>query len=223
MTVSLNHGAGHIPVLGFGTLIPDAAVTISATRDGLQAGFRHFDCAERYRNEREVGEALQAGLAAGGIPREDIFATTNPYHKVLPQSCGTPIIALTPSNRLLRRVWTDSGSTIRTSISFTLPLRFNRGTSRLHGIKTAISFSDCGVPLLETWGRWTVSWTVAAAGQSDCPTSVGTDCCPSTHLRQSSQLLSRSKHIHICRKRSFWNSARRRILCFWPLRRWATE
>ena len=63
----LNHGTGHMPVLGFGTLIPDAAVTITATRDALEAGFRHFDCAERYRNEREVGEALQAGLAADGI------------------------------------------------------------------------------------------------------------------------------------------------------------
>ena len=72
----LNQGAGQIPVLGFGTLIPDAAVTISATKDALEAGFRHFDCAERYRNEREVGEALQAGLAAGGIAREEIFVTT---------------------------------------------------------------------------------------------------------------------------------------------------
>jgi aldehyde reductase len=32
--------------------------------------------AERYRNEREVGEALQVGLAAGGITREEIFVTT---------------------------------------------------------------------------------------------------------------------------------------------------
>src|SRR6478752_9930436 len=75
-TLPLNHGAGRIPALGFGTLIPDPAVTISATRDALEAGFRHFDCAERYRNEREVGEALQKGLAAGGIAREDIFVTT---------------------------------------------------------------------------------------------------------------------------------------------------
>ena len=65
-----------MPALGFGTLIPDAATTISATKGALEAGFRHFDCAERYRNEREVGEALQAGLAAGGIAREDIFVTT---------------------------------------------------------------------------------------------------------------------------------------------------
>jgi alcohol dehydrogenase (NADP+) len=65
-----------MPALGFGTLIPDAAVTITATRDALEAGFRHFDCAERYRNEREVSQALHAGLAAGGIAREDIFVTT---------------------------------------------------------------------------------------------------------------------------------------------------
>jgi alcohol dehydrogenase (NADP+) len=51
-------------------------VTITATRDALQAGFRHVDCAERYGNEREVGEALRTGLAAAGIKREDIFVTT---------------------------------------------------------------------------------------------------------------------------------------------------
>jgi alcohol dehydrogenase (NADP+) len=72
----LNNGSGRMPALGFGTLIPDAAVTKTATSDALEAGFRHFDCAERYRNEREVGEALQAGLTAGGIAREDIFVTT---------------------------------------------------------------------------------------------------------------------------------------------------
>jgi alcohol dehydrogenase (NADP+) len=72
----LNHGAGHMPVLGFGTLVLDAAATISATTNALEAGFRHIDCAERYRNEREVGEALQAGLAALGIAREDMFVTT---------------------------------------------------------------------------------------------------------------------------------------------------
>ena len=37
--IPLNYGAGHMPALGFGTLIPDAAVTITATRDALEAGF----------------------------------------------------------------------------------------------------------------------------------------------------------------------------------------
>jgi len=65
-----------MPALGFGTLIPDAATTTRATREALEAGYRHFDCAERYQNEREVGEALQVGLAAEGIAREDLFVTT---------------------------------------------------------------------------------------------------------------------------------------------------
>jgi alcohol dehydrogenase (NADP+) len=74
--IPLSHGGGQMPALGFGTLIPDAALTKTATRDALAAGFRHLDCAERYRNEREVGTALQAGMAAGGIAREEIFVTT---------------------------------------------------------------------------------------------------------------------------------------------------
>ncbi|CAD6513065.1 Aldo/keto reductase [Paraburkholderia kirstenboschensis] len=65
-----------MPAIGFGTLIADAATTTSATKDALEAGYRHFDCAERYRNEREVGDALRVGLAAGGIAREEIFVTT---------------------------------------------------------------------------------------------------------------------------------------------------
>jgi alcohol dehydrogenase (NADP+) len=75
-TIPLNNGAGRMPALGFGTLIPDPAVTITATTAALEAGFRHFDCAERYGNEREVGHALQAGLAAANIAREEIFVTT---------------------------------------------------------------------------------------------------------------------------------------------------
>jgi diketogulonate reductase-like aldo/keto reductase len=65
-----------MPALGFGTLIPGARETVSATRDALKAGFRHFDCAERYRNEREVGQVLRTGRATDGIAREELFVTT---------------------------------------------------------------------------------------------------------------------------------------------------
>ena len=74
--IQLTNGTGAIPGLGFGTLIPDPAETRRATQGALAAGFRHFDCAERYRNEREVGEGLRAGMAAEGISREDLFITT---------------------------------------------------------------------------------------------------------------------------------------------------
>jgi alcohol dehydrogenase (NADP+) len=37
--IPLAQGAGLMPALGFGTLIPDAALTITATRDALEADF----------------------------------------------------------------------------------------------------------------------------------------------------------------------------------------
>lgn len=74
--MSISHKKLSIPSLGFGTLIPDPLLTISATKDALKAGFRHFDCAERYRNEKEVGQALKEGMAIEGIAREEIFVTT---------------------------------------------------------------------------------------------------------------------------------------------------
>jgi alcohol dehydrogenase (NADP+) len=72
----LGHGGGRMPAVGFGTLIADPATTTSAVSHALETGYRHYDCAERYRNEREVGEALQAALSAGGIRREELFMTT---------------------------------------------------------------------------------------------------------------------------------------------------
>jgi alcohol dehydrogenase (NADP+) len=76
MRIPLKHGAGQIPALGFGTLIADPTVTSNATRNALDAGFHHFDCAERYRNERQVGDALREAFDAGGLSREDVFITT---------------------------------------------------------------------------------------------------------------------------------------------------
>jgi alcohol dehydrogenase (NADP+) len=75
-TLALNQGSGRIPAVGFGTLISDRAATLSATLDALDAGFRHLDCAERYRNEQEVGEALRASRSRTGLEREDVFVTT---------------------------------------------------------------------------------------------------------------------------------------------------
>lgn len=72
----LAHGSGELPAVGFGTLIPDPAVTRQATRSALETGFRHLDCAERYRNEEAVGEAIQEALEAGTLRRHDLFVTT---------------------------------------------------------------------------------------------------------------------------------------------------
>src|SRR5450432_3708776 len=74
--MALNNGSGAIPALGFGTLIPDPLATRQATRAALDVGFRHFDCAERYRNEQAVGDAMQEMFKAGAMERKDVFVTT---------------------------------------------------------------------------------------------------------------------------------------------------
>ena len=74
--IPIAHGSGAMPAVGFGTLIPDPVVTRQATQTALEVGFRHFDCAERYRNEEAVGDAMQAVFKAGTVRREDVFVTT---------------------------------------------------------------------------------------------------------------------------------------------------
>jgi alcohol dehydrogenase (NADP+) len=131
-----------MPALGFGTLIPDPAVTITATKDALEAGFRHFDCAERYRNEREVGEALQAGLAAGKIAREDIFVTTklwNTNHR--PERVGPAFAA---SLDRLRLDYLDL-YLIHT------PFAFQPGDDQDPRDQNGNVLYDKGVTLLDTW------------------------------------------------------------------------
>jgi diketogulonate reductase-like aldo/keto reductase len=65
-----------MPAVGFGTLIPDPLETGQATRTALEVGFRHLDCAERYRNEGAVGDALLEAIQQGTVAREDVFVTT---------------------------------------------------------------------------------------------------------------------------------------------------
>jgi aldehyde reductase len=140
--IPLHNGAGHMPALGFGTLIPDLAVTKTATRDALDAGFRHFDCAERYRNEREVGVALQAGLAANGIARENIFVTTklwNSNHR--PERVEPAFVA---SLDRLRLEYLDL-YLIHT------PYAFQPGDEQDPRDQNGNVIYDNGVTLLDTW------------------------------------------------------------------------
>ena len=73
--IPMNNGRA-IPALGFGTLIPGLDDTLRATRTALEAGFRQFDCSERYRNEEAVGGAIEGVLREARVQREDLFIAT---------------------------------------------------------------------------------------------------------------------------------------------------
>jgi alcohol dehydrogenase (NADP+) len=138
----LNNGASQIPALGFGTLIPDLALTKTATRDALDAGFRHFDCAERYRNEREVGEALEAGLAPNGIARGNIFVTTKLWNSNHRPERVEP--AFEASLERLRLKYLDL-YLIHT------PYAFQPGDEQDPRDRNGNVLYDNGVTLLDTW------------------------------------------------------------------------
>ena len=140
--IPLNNGAGHMPALGFGILIPDPALTITATRAAMEAGFRHFDCAERYRNEREVGTALRTGLAAGEIARENIFITTKLWN----------------SNHRPERVEPAfEASLVRLGLAYLdlylihTPFAFRPGDEQDPRDQNGKVIYDDGVTLLDTW------------------------------------------------------------------------
>lgn len=70
-TYTLSNGV-HIPKLGLGTwFIPDGAAA-RAVREAVKIGYRHFDTAQAYENERGVGE----GVRTCGVAREKLFVTT---------------------------------------------------------------------------------------------------------------------------------------------------
>ncbi|HEX5374639.1 MAG TPA: aldo/keto reductase [Solirubrobacterales bacterium] len=66
------HDGIEIPQVGFGVFQVPPEETQGAVESALEAGYRHFDTAAAYRNEKGVG----AALAASGLPREDYFVTT---------------------------------------------------------------------------------------------------------------------------------------------------
>ena len=73
--IPIRHGSGTLPALGFGTLLPDPSRTVQAVKTALQVGFRHFDCAERYRNEDAVGQALKEAFSKGPVRRDALYVT----------------------------------------------------------------------------------------------------------------------------------------------------
>lgn len=46
-----------------------------AVQTALNVGYRHIDTATAYKNEREIGNAIQCWLKSGGT-REELFVTT---------------------------------------------------------------------------------------------------------------------------------------------------
>lgn len=74
---NLTLNSGHqIPMLGLGTWKSAPGEVGRAITEAIKIGYRHFDCAWIYGNEKEIGDAFAAAFAEGLVSREEIFVTT---------------------------------------------------------------------------------------------------------------------------------------------------
>lgn len=76
-----------IPKLGFGTWLAEPSVTGEGVKTALRLGYRHIDCASRYLNEPEIGEALTKTFNRNqDIKRSSVFLTgklwSQDFHRV---------------------------------------------------------------------------------------------------------------------------------------------
>ncbi len=140
--IPLNDGTGAIPAIGFGSLFSDRVAGKQAIRTALEVGFRHLDCAELYRTEDVVGDAMQEAFAAGTVRREDLFVTTklwNNNHR--PERVGPALEAS------LRRLQLDYLDCYLIHTPFAFP-----PTDEQHPRdENNQPIYDSGVTLVETW------------------------------------------------------------------------
>jgi len=141
--IPLIHGSGAIPAAGFGTLIPDPLATKQATKTALEVGFRNFDCAERYRNEEAVGDAMQEVFKAGSSQRKDVFVATKLWNTNHRPERVKP--AFDASRRRLQVDYVDC-YLIHT------PFAFRTGDEQDPRDERGQVIYDSGVTLAETWG-----------------------------------------------------------------------
>lgn len=70
--LTLNNGV-RMPQFGLGLyMIAEGDEAYNAVLTALNAGYRHFDCAHAYRNERSLGRALKDS----GVPRDSVWVTS---------------------------------------------------------------------------------------------------------------------------------------------------
>lgn len=85
--------SGHtMPVVAYGTFRSDPGEVGPCILEAIKAGYRHFDLAHVYGNEKEIGKALRRAFDEGLVKREDLFITGKLWNsdhdvEIVPKAC----------------------------------------------------------------------------------------------------------------------------------------
>ncbi|CAK7244611.1 MAG: NAD(P)H-dependent D-xylose reductase (XR) [Sporothrix thermara] len=82
-TIKLASGQ-EMPLVGFGLWKVPKETAAETVYNAIKTGYRLFDGAYDYQNEKEAGEGVRRAISEGVVKREDIFITTklwNNYHR----------------------------------------------------------------------------------------------------------------------------------------------
>ncbi|KAK6201284.1 xylose reductase [Scheffersomyces amazonensis] len=147
-STAIKLNSGHLmPLVGFGCWKVDNATAAEQIYNAIKTGYRLFDGAEDYGNEKEVGEGINKAIKDGLVKREELFITSklwNNFHD--PKNVETAL------NRTLSDLKLDYVDLflIHFPIAFKfVPLNEKYPPGFYCGDGDKFHYED--VPLLETW------------------------------------------------------------------------
>ena len=77
--VTLHPTGQKMPIVGMGTWKLDTKIAANTIYQAIQNGYRQFDGACDYGNEKQCGDGLQKALTDGLVQREEVFITSKVY------------------------------------------------------------------------------------------------------------------------------------------------
>lgn len=129
-----------IPTMGIGTWLSKPNEVYNAIITAIKAGYRHIDCAYIYKNEKEIGDALQFAFKNGLVKREELFITSKLWNNSHEMAQIEPAIKQTLKD--LQLDYLDL-------YLMHWPIAFKWEFEQVKSVENLASLKD--IPLEETW------------------------------------------------------------------------
>ena len=140
MTHDSMDGLDSIPTIGLGTWKLTRNEVRRTIATAIDVGYRHFDCASIYNNEKEIGAALAAAIESGTVKREDIWVSSKLWSNAHAAKHVRPALERTLKNLQLNYL---DLYLIHWPVSFRADITFPKRPDQF--------ISPRDLPIIETW------------------------------------------------------------------------